>query len=722
MLTRFLPGVVASLLLLTACPAAIPVDDLALIKQRLRERYLAEWAPGSAAMEVEVPESIDVLLGRLQADGTWSDVRYDVPATVGQVGFPAFPHVARTRKLAAAYAGNDPRRAALSDAIHRALAVWIKADPQTGHHWFVEIGAPIELGKAAVLFEEELTTAERAGIVRLMEVSRRPDGVLYYATKPATGQNLIWEATLQIVSGCLKNDPAYVARYARRAEEEMKPVGLEGVKVDWSFHQHGPQLSSGAYGVGFVNDCARLAAVLHGTAFALRQATVDMVTGCVLDGDQWMIRGRAWDFSPTARNIVWPRVTAAEILPACTELAALGGPRSNELEAMARRLRGEAPPSSAPTGNRLFWTSDYMTHARPAFYASVKMSSTRTYGNESGNGQGEKTNYHLGDGAFCLMIDGGEYRGIFPLWDWRRVPGVTCVYPDEPQPPLPSNIWGRGSEGGSAFVGGVSDGNTGVATMELKRAQARARKSWFFLDGAVVCLGNGIDAENNLPITTSINQSWARSEVAVAGAGSLPQGETLAVENPAWVHHDGVAYLFPHGGNVRVRRETKQAAWQTINTLTGIKEPAAGDVFALWLEHGRGAVNGRYAYIVIPGIASAQAAAALPEGAIPRILANDAKLQLVSSPRGEVIQAVFWQAGEAALPGGTTLKVDEPCALQLRRNDQAWQVSAGNPSQQPRTLHVTIARPRGAPGNQTFTFHFPGGDYAGRSLTKVGND
>lgn len=702
-----------------ATSAAVPADDLTLIKQRLRERYLAEWAPGSAAMEVEVPQKTADLVARLDRRGAWPDLDYDFPVTTGQVGFKAFPHVARVRKLAAAYAvATGAERDALRDAIHRGLSFWIRKDPQTGHHWFVEIGAPIELGKAAILFEAELTAEERAGVVRLMRISRRADGTLFYATRPATGQNLVWEAGLQIVAGCLAGEADDVARYATRAEQEMQPAGVEGVQVDWSFHQHGPQLSSAAYGVPYVNDCARWLAVLHGTAFAFAPATEELIGRSVLDGCQWMIRGHSWDFSPTARNIVWPRVDASEILPACEELVRVEGPRREELQGMIGRLRGVLPAGSAPTGNRLFWTSDYMTQASREFYASVKMSSRRTFGNESGNGQGEKTNYHLGDGAVCLMGDGGEYRGIFPLWNWRRVPGVTCVYPDDPQPPLPANTWGFGSEGGSDFAGGVSDRELGAAAMELDRAGAKARKAWFFLPNAVVCLGADIGAQDPaVPVVTSVEQCWARGEVHVADRADLVGvGQRFALNAPAWIYHHGVVYAFPQGGNLWVERQTKRATWQSINTLTGFKEPAEGEVLSLWFDHGRGRKDGTYAYIVGPA-GSATQAATFAQQTCPRVLANNRALQAVTSASGDVVQIVFWEPGEAVVADGVRVTASAPCVLQLRRGSAGGSLAVGDPTHRTKSVHLVLTPTHG--DRRELTLDFPAGAYAGSSVLRT---
>ena len=68
--------------------------------------------------------------------------------------------------------------------------------------------------------------------------------------------------------------------------------------------------------------------------------------------------------------------------------------------------------------------------------ASLKMSSQRVVGAESLNGD-NVSGYYGGDGALFIYRDWEPYRHIFPLWDWRRLPGVTAyAHPGAPMPML----------------------------------------------------------------------------------------------------------------------------------------------------------------------------------------------------------------------------------------------------------------------------------------------
>ncbi|PWF43608.1 polysaccharide lyase family 8 super-sandwich domain-containing protein [Massilia glaciei] len=443
----------------------------------------------------------------------------------------------------------------------------------------------------------------------------------------------------------------------------------------------------------------------------------------VADGQQWMMRGRSFDYLTAGRTVSWPDFKAVEpegefgVADAADKLAALPtlpALRRAELRALAARKQGRASAASAPPGNRVFWASDYVSHQRPGYFASARMSSRRVYGTESGSGQNDQ-GYHLGDGAMGLMVSGEEYRDIFPLWDWRRVPGVTAVY--NPAVPFPRHTWGKGSYGGSDFAGGVSDGVAGAAAMELVRGGLRARKAWFFHDDVVVCLGAGIQPDDPaLPVVTSIDQRWGGGAVSSSAApGPLAPGATHAQSGPGWVHHAGFSYLFPAGAPLRIRYEHKSAPWSVINSAVHgsmfrtkplSEVVAAGDVFSLWIDHGTAIhVPTTYAYIVAPGLAR-DAIAAFTAAAAPTIVANTEQVQAVA--RDGLVQAVFWRAGSITLADGRRLSVDRAGLLQLRRGTGKGAIlSVGNPTHAAGPMTVKL-------GGVATRFVFPAGLYAGK--------
>lgn len=664
--------------------------------------------------------SVDELLATLAQDGHWPDIDVKHPPP-SQAGVGRYVHHLRLWKLAAAWRRtSDPaRRTTLAEALHRAFPLWLSKPAPNSIPWFRQIGTPQATARATLIFADELKPAEIQSALGIMKTCVRPDGVLDYTGTPATGQNLQHEAEIQIVAACLSGDANSMARYTAAIEKEINVRDVEGLQCDWSFHQHGPQLYSGAlYGTGFARDGAKLARVLHRTQYAFRPGTIDALVHYVLDGQQWMTRGASFDHLTTGRLIAWPSFMGVEpesdqgVAEACEQLGEIAPERREELRSFAARLRGQASPGSGPAGNRVFWSSDYVAHQRPGFFASVRMTSRRVFGAESGSNQNE-LGYHLADGGMSVMISGDEYRGSFPLWDWRRVPGVTAV--QNPTIPFPRHQWGRGSQGWSDFAGGVSDGTLGAAAMEQNRAGLYAKKAWFFLEDAILCMGADIFPHDPAyPVVTSVDQRWSRGPMRSSG------GESHVFRGSGWVHHDGVAYLFSDAASVRAQVEEKTAPWSVINQAPHgtmfRKTPlsaltAAGRMFHLSIDHGLIGKAVSYCYLIVPGLPPENIDAW--KGAGPQVLANDSHAQAIA--RDGLVQAVFWGPGELPLPDGRSLRISRSGLVQLRRDPagKRWTLAAGNPSHREGPLRISIKNP-GSAAAVEHVFEFPAGGYAGR--------
>ena len=75
-----------------------------------------------------------------------------------------------------------------------------------------------------------------------------------------------------------------------------------------------------------------------------------------------------------------------------------------------------------------------------------------------------------------------------PIWNWNMIPGTTFPY----YTTYPARTtWGT-NYGTTQFVGGVSDGIHGASVLDFSHKATRAKKSWFFFDREIVCLGAGI--------------------------------------------------------------------------------------------------------------------------------------------------------------------------------------------------------------------------------------
>ncbi|WP_157246014.1 polysaccharide lyase family 8 super-sandwich domain-containing protein [Nonomuraea typhae] len=544
------------------------------------------------------------------ADGLWADVDY---ADLDVTDWAPFRHLVRLRALAV----HRP------DAALRALDAWLRLDPRCPNWWYDQLGAPRALGDAALLLQPLLPAGQAESVCRIL---RRA------AFAGMTGQNLLWAAEVVIRRCLLEGDDDGLAEAFRRAATLLTPGAGEGVQPDYSFHQHGPQLYSGGYGHEFAVDMAALAALSAGTPLAL---PLDELAAYFLDGQRWMLHAGRYDIACMGRESTREgNARRGHVLEAAARsLADAGAPRAAELRAFGR---GPGP------GARYFPHSDYLAVHRAGWSAAVKTSSTRTVLSEAGNGEGLRGR-HLCDGVTHLWRTGEEYADLWPVQDWRHLPGTTAAFGPGPPPPLAD--FGQDT-GGSPFAGGLSDGLLALCAMHLDRDGVRARKAWFFFLEEYVALGAGITGDDpGTSVHTTIDQ---------VALGEL-------VVDSGTVRHNGVAYHVLDGPAPTVRAGRRTGRWSDINRSQSPRDLAA-DVLEIWLDHGPGPRDAAYAYLAVPGRA--------PDPSPVTVLANTPSLQAVRHSGLDVTQAVFHRPGTLTLPDGSSVTVSRPLLLQLTGADE----------------------------------------------------
>ena len=312
-------------------------------------------------------EKMAFYISSLSDKGAWPDINYEDKK---RSGWEPKLHAERILELVKLYYSKQTpyyQSAEVETAIHKALDYWFTSKPICLNWWYNQIGIPKTLGTAFVLFEQKLTSKEKKAAISVME----------NAKFGMTGQNKVWLAGNVMMRALLQNDAGLVKMARDTIVSEIVTGKVEGIKDDWSFHQHGAQQQFGNYG------------------------TMDQ----------------------------------------------------NPL-----------------IGHKHFWQSDYTIHRRPHWMTSVKMASDRVVGVEMMNGDNMK-GFYMADGATYLYQNGDEYLDIFPLWDWRQLPGVTTFRSDGPMPVIqkyhPRNA--------VSFVGGISNGVQGVSAMEINRAGIKVR-------------------------------------------------------------------------------------------------------------------------------------------------------------------------------------------------------------------------------------------------------
>lgn len=187
---------------------------------------------------------------------------------------------------------------------------------------------------------------------------------------------------VQVMRGAFIQNRSMISISLDRCYNEVNFVHQpeEGIQVDGSFHQHGPELLAGSYGADFTATILGLLQHASGTSFYMNDDLMASFLHLILDGQQWMVaapgRGNYWDFSVTGRGITRdPGISHANLDPSL--LRNVTSNRTQELYALAAR-QGHDPGALPLLGVRHFYDSDYTVIQRGNYTVSIRMFSQRT--------------------------------------------------------------------------------------------------------------------------------------------------------------------------------------------------------------------------------------------------------------------------------------------------------------------------------------------------------
>jgi chondroitin AC lyase len=640
--------------------------------QQLHRNMIAYILNGKTA-----PDRVKQLLSEMKEDGSWGDIDY---ASKERGGWPPAQHIGNLLTLAKAYRTEGSGycgEKAVSEQIHRGLNFWLKNDFQCPNWWYPEIGVPMVLAPLMLLMEPELREEEMQKGVQILDRSKIR----------MTGQNKVWLSGNVLMRSLLLRDEALIGQAAQSIQSELVVSTAEGVQPDWSYHQHGPQIQFGNYGLAYVGDMIKWISILRNTPFRFDETKMMILRNYLLEGLQWVTWKGRMDISACGRQL-FPDSPDGKA-------RALAG-YFEKMEQLDPQFAGEyqkAGDYRYLSGNRHFWRSDYQVQRDPDYYFSVKMCSERVIGAESCNAENIQ-GYYMGDGATFLYEDAREYENIFPFWDWKKIPGTTTHQDNDTLPVLTA----RGYRIDSKFVGGVSGGKHGVAVMDYRRNGLQARKSWFLFGDVVVCLGTGIRSPEGVPVATSVDQSLFREkpEVFVQKEGTY-----------SWMLHHHTGYFFPENDRVRFSTGPVAGAWNFVARRYPL-QISKERLFKLWIDHGTNPEDETYQYILVPN-ADRQKLDRLGES-FPFRIVNRKDRQEVWRTDGSQAGIVFYQPGKSEAFGG--LAVDCPCVVLLEKADETVRVSVSDPTRQLREINLNM-------NGKTIPLSLPTGEQAGKTAEAV---
>ncbi len=534
-------------------------------------------------LSVQLPEAeVARVMGLFDFDRRqWRDIDY---TDMSRGGWDMTLHITRIYALAKSYRWEGSPyhlNPELGRLLHLAAGWWFDNRPVNPNWWHNDIGVPKKLAAAMLLIRDELSEKEMEGTLRVLERSRFG----------RTGQNKAWLAGNQLMKALLIDDPELAREARRQIEEEIYVTDSEGIQTDWSFHQHGPQVQFGNYGLAYAEGISFWARVLQGTDYAFGEERMGILENFILNGLCWTVWNGIMDPSACGRqlHIDGGRGKAYSCAVTMLNMAALDRPLSGTFRHIALQNLQPQLYRNELVGARYYPRSDFGIFRTKDWYASVRMQSERTIGYEFTNAENQLAQFSA-DGVLLLMQSGREYENIFPYWDWRMLPGVTAY---EDGAPLLTDDGDEAKRNNSLHAGGLAEDGDMVTTMEVSRNGIHAFKSNFFFDGIVLSLGSDIRASRAeiSRVTTTIDQNRFAGEVKTGSFRSETYGRT------GWAWHDGRGYVSLDGARMLTDTPMQKGSWAKMAPM--YTQIDSGRVFKCWFEHPADGV-GSYAYAVLP--------------------------------------------------------------------------------------------------------------------------
>jgi chondroitin AC lyase len=668
-------------------------DDVELIRARIISDLLEP---------TDSPDEIKKLAATIRPDGSWPGIDYK---DVSRTGFEHRIHLENMVTLSRAVRKNHD--AAAKKAVSAALDFWIKNDFICQNWWWNEMGTPNLMINTLLLLDSNLTGQQRmAG----MKIARR--AILEAWGARPSGDRIVIAGMLGKQALFLRQSDTLMRVMNEMVKDIKISSGVVGLQPDLSFHHRTDNvISTLTYGTGFASAFGYWAAKTVGTKYALPQDALKLLIDYYLDGIcASMAYGKFPD--PGAKNRDISRMhTLDAVGPGMPEnLLQASDYRSKELEQIVKNRKNVTVVSGSR--DRFFWRSEYYTHQRPGYFASVRMHSSRQNNMEQPHNEEGLKNHHYGDGSTWITMTGKEYVDIFPAFDWQKIPGTTIVQ----QPALP-HFNELAKKGLTDFVGGVTDGKYGAAATDFACVHdpLKARKAYFFFDKEFVCLGSAIQSKSEYPVVTTLNQCLLNGDVVIRTKQGLqaPAKGKHALNNVTSVWHDNVGYIFPEPTDLNCNNTTASGSWRSINHQAWATDaPVQKDIFCLWLDHGPRPRSASYAYIVAPAMKEKDIAAYSKKNAI-EIISNTAALQAVHNKSLKLTEAVFYEPGEIKLWKDAALVVHQPCMIMVDMRSVKTKITVSDPTHKLDKIEMTL---KSKGGTAPLTIQLPKEGNAGSSV------
>ncbi len=517
----------------------------------------------------------------------------------------------------------------------------------------------------------------------------------------------------------MKDSPekvAYLRYFVRWADNGLQPSRglMDAFKIDGAVYHHCNNYP--AYGIGGIAGASHLIYFFSGTDFRFSEKGHQTLKNA-MQIMRFYCNTQEWPVSISGRH---PKGTE-KLIPESYALMALSGTPDGHKpidEEMARTylrltkydrksslyrtrfLSMGFTPEEDPQGNITVNYACLNVHRRDYWMAAAHGFSRYLWADEHYIGANLYGRYLSYGSLFILTgkwdalitneTSGFQQKG----WDWNRIPGTTAIH--LPLDQLKADILNVDTHSGyeemlysdEAFAGGLSqEENNGLFAMKLHEhdkynGSLRARKSIFFFNGMIVCLGSDIEnTVSGYPTRTTLYQkalnspadtTWKDEEKLFSLAES-----TCQTTGNYLIDNIRTGYYVPGGQQLTLSRQKQYSRDQASD------EPTEGLFASAWIEHGPAPSGASYEYSVFPEttpeyMQSVASRMKNRETAMYEILRKDNQAHIVRDPETKTTAYVLFEP-EQSFENQLVGKVDSACLMMVRETEQGCVVSLCDP-------------------------------------------
>lgn len=599
--------------------------------------------------------------------------------------------------------------------------------PGSNNWWYMRIGSPLAITNVMILMREEITGSNMKKYTDTISRFNPNFGDIKDAYGKTVigvgGTNKAWAGQIIAYNAILAQDSEQLEYVKNGMKSLLKTVTKgEGYYSDGSYKFHGAIAYNGGYGCGMIEYLANLAGLFSGSEWEMKyedgsEEFLEFIAFKAYEPFIYkasfmeMELGRAISrFSSTGRSDTLSGIKGLLLMldtfdeESDLRLKSMIKKQFTDYPAMinslpmyqyvqAKKLMADdtIPVRGELDGLYRFPSTDRVSFFRGSFAAGLAMNSTRMYTFEAINGEGLRA-WYTGNGMLYVYTNDTEQFNdhFWATVDYHRLPGIT-VARNESKPEREGNS----TYGTYSWVGG-SDvlGQYGATGMHIKDKYDKtdAKKSWFFFDDEIVCLGAGIkNADSTNPVETTIesrklkkddsNLIYVNGEVDDNFNGEYENVKTVLIEGN--VEDSDMGYYFPENQKIQMVRKEHQGAWTNMYNyyVDKLIDPTirTNNFATMYFAHGVNPDNAKYSYVILPAT-DKETLDSYGENPDIEILENSTNIQAVRDNKLKVTAINFWNDNNTTQSiAGVT--VNKKASVTVMETDETYIIGISDPTQ-----------------------------------------